>query len=88
MSGYQKELANERYKIYLLPRSETAKSADIITDNKIGGIKHQKEHGFSSILDRNSKTGKFQRVRVVVIYTLEKTTLQEILDKYLRKEDI
>jgi len=73
-----KELANDGHKIYLLPRSEVAKSADMLIDNKIGEIKHQKEPGSSSISTEIRKAGRFQRARVVVIHALEKTTSDDI----------
>jgi len=73
-----KELANDGHKIYLLPRSEKFKSADMLIDNKIGEIKHQEQSTLNSITNELKKAGKLQRARVVVIYALEETTSDEI----------
>lgn len=73
-----KELANEGHQIYLLPRSENIKSADMIIDNKIGEIKHQKIPGSSSISSELRNAGKKQRARVVVMYPLSQTSSEEI----------
>jgi SPP1 gp7 family putative phage head morphogenesis protein len=73
-----KELADDGHKIYLLPRSQINKSADMIIDNKIGEIKHQKAPGASSISTEIRKAGRYQRARVVVIHALEETTSNDI----------
>jgi hypothetical protein len=73
-----KELADEGHQIYLLPRSQRARSADMIIDNKIGEIKHQKETGSSSIKSELYKAGRHQRARVVVMYPLNETSFEDI----------
>jgi hypothetical protein len=65
-------------KIYLLPRSQKAKSADMIIDNKIGEIKHQEKPTANSLSSEIRNAGKYQRARIVVIYALEKTSFEDI----------
>jgi len=72
------ELADSGHQIYLLPRSENFKSADMLIDNKIGEIKHQTEPTSSSITTELREAGKLQRARVVVIYALEETSVGDI----------
>jgi hypothetical protein len=73
-----KELADDGHKIYLLPRSKTLKSADMLIDNKIGEIKHQEKPTASSISSELRKAGKIQRARLAVIYALEETSFEDI----------
>jgi SPP1 gp7 family putative phage head morphogenesis protein len=73
-----KELADSGHQIYLLPRSEYFKSADMLIDNKIGEIKHQTNPTPSSITTELREAGKLQRARIVVIYALEKTSVNDI----------
>ena len=73
-----KESADDGHKIYLLPRSQNAKSPDMLIDNKIGEIKHQEKPTATSIATELRKAGQLQRARVVVIYALEKTSFEDI----------
>jgi hypothetical protein len=73
-----KELANEGHKIYLLPRTRSAKSADMLIDNKIGEVKHQKETNADSISSELREAGRFQRARVLVLYVQEETVFADI----------
>jgi hypothetical protein len=79
-----KELANEGHQIYLLPESKNFKSADMIIDNKIGEIKHQKETTVKSISTEIYEAGRFQRARVVVLYPQENTPFENIQEALYR----
>jgi len=73
-----KELATEGHKIYLLPRSQIYKSADMIIDNNVGEIKHQEKPTSSSISSELREAGRYQRARVLILYALEKTSFTDI----------
>jgi hypothetical protein len=73
-----KELANDGHQVYLLPRSQSVKSADMLIDNKIGEIKHQEKPGAKSISSELHEAGKLQRARVVVMYPLKETSFENI----------
>jgi hypothetical protein len=72
------ELAEEGHEVYLLPRTRAARSADIIIDNNIGEIKHQKKPTSSSIVSEVRNAGRFQRARVVVLYPHNDTSFADI----------
>jgi hypothetical protein len=72
------ELANEGHQIYLLPRNRALKSADILIDNAIGEIKHQKKPTAGSISSEVKEAGRFQRARTIVLFVLNNTSFNNI----------
>jgi hypothetical protein len=73
-----KDLANRGHQVYLLPRTRKAKSADMLIDNNIGEIKHQKIPTASSLTSELIDAGKFKRARIVDMHILDKSSFDDI----------
>ena len=71
-------LANDGHKIYLLPRTDTAKSPDMLIDDEIGEMKMLEGNSYKTLIKRVAESSKKQRARILYLKTLDDMELPNI----------
>ncbi|UTC62588.1 minor capsid protein [Treponema sp. OMZ 787] len=81
-----KRLADEGHKVYLLPRSDSASSPDMIIDDEIGEMKHIDTIKRGTIREHIRKGGDRQRARILYIQIQSQKQKERLLQ--IVKEEI
>ena len=71
-------LADLGHKIYLLPRSYSASSPDMIIDDEIGEMKMLEGNSYKTLIKRVAESSKKQRARILYLKTVDDMELPKI----------
>ena len=71
-------LANDGHKIYLLPRTDNAKSPDMLIDDEIGEIKILEGNSYKTLIKRVAESSKKQRARILYLKAINDMELPKI----------